>query len=92
MPFQLNVMLAGKRLEPTLECSNRKVLHSGRIRPYSQTLDHIGRGCLGQTFQKLHSRVGPGLTHKYKNRLERPLPGATTLGACTVKLFTVIIF
>ncbi len=31
--------------EPSLDRSTRKVLHSGRLQPYSQTLDQAGKAC-----------------------------------------------
>jgi hypothetical protein len=32
------------------------VLHSGRLRPYSQTLDSVGKTCLGIAYYKNYSR------------------------------------
>jgi len=31
-----------------------KVLHSGRLRPYLQTLDEAGKACQGQTLHGLY--------------------------------------
>jgi hypothetical protein len=36
-----------------LEWSTRKVLHLGKLRPYSQTLDKAGKACQEQTPQPI---------------------------------------
>ncbi len=48
-PAQSNICEQGQ--EPTLEWSTFQAFHLGRLRPFSQTLDQVGRACQGQSLQ-----------------------------------------
>jgi hypothetical protein len=48
-PFQLSLMLVSKAKGLPKKWRNRKELHSGRVWPYSKTLDWVENACQGQT-------------------------------------------
>ncbi len=35
--------------EPTIEWSTREKLHPGRLQPYPEALDYVGKACQGKT-------------------------------------------
>ncbi len=49
--FPAQSIVCGQGQEHTLQCSPSKGLQQGRFLIYKQTLDQVGKACLGQTLQ-----------------------------------------